>query len=127
MVSSNDIVLAISNSGQTPEINNVLPILRDMGVKIISFAGRPDSPMALASDVVVDVGVEREACPMGLAPTSSTTAALAMGDALAVVLINARRFDKKDFNDDSEKKRWFESKEIQETCQKASGQPLRQY
>ncbi len=97
MVTKDDVVLAISNSGQTREINNILPMLRQIGAKIISFTGSPDSPMATESDVVIDVGVEREACPMGLAPTSSTTAALAMGDALAVVLINARRFDSRDF------------------------------
>lgn len=97
MVTRNDVVLAISNSGQTTEINHILPILKNMGAKIISFTGNPDSPMALESDVVIDVGVEREACPMGLAPTSSTTAALAMGDALAVVLINSHRFSQKDF------------------------------
>ena len=97
MVTPDDIVLAISNSGQTAEINNILPIIRNMGAKIISFVGRLDSPMAEASDVVIDAAVEREACPMGLAPTASTTAALAMGDALAVVLINSRRFSKKDF------------------------------
>jgi len=97
MVTRNDVVLAISNSGQTSEINHILPILKKMGAKIISFTGNTSSPMALESDVVIDVGVEREACPMGLAPTSSTTAALAMGDALAVVLINSRRFSQKDF------------------------------
>jgi arabinose-5-phosphate isomerase len=97
MVTKDDVVLAISNSGQTREINNILPTLKQMKTKIISFTGGLDSPMAMESDVVIDVGVDREACPMGLAPTSSTTAALAMGDALAVVLINARRFDKKDF------------------------------
>ena len=97
MVTKDDVVLAISNTGQTSEINNILPMVRRMGTKIIAFTGNLDSPMAVESDVVIDVGVEREACPMGLAPTSSTTAALAMGDALAVVLINARRFDKKDF------------------------------
>lgn len=97
MVTRNDVVLAISNSGQTTEINHILPILKNMGAKIISFTGNLDSPMALESDVVIDVGVEREACPMGLAPTSSTTATLAMGDALAVVLINCRRFSQKDF------------------------------
>jgi arabinose-5-phosphate isomerase len=68
-----------------------------MGAKIISFTGRVESPMAQLSDIIIDVGVEREACPMGLAPTASTTAALAMGDALAVVLINSRRFSKQDF------------------------------
>ena len=97
MVTKDDIILAISNSGQTAEINNILPILRNMGAKIISFTGRLDSPMAMESDVVIDVGVEREACPMGLAPTASTTATLAMGDALAVVLIHSRRFSKTDF------------------------------
>ena len=97
MVTPDDIILAISNSGQTTEINNILPILKNMGAKIISFTGCPDSPMAMESDVVIDVSVDREACPMGLAPTASTTAALAMGDALAVVLINSRRFSKKDF------------------------------
>jgi arabinose-5-phosphate isomerase len=97
MVTGNDIVIAISNGGNTPEVNMILPLLREMGAKIISFTGRLDSPMAKASDIVIDVGVEREACPMGLAPTTSTTAALAMGDALAVVLINQHRFCKDDF------------------------------
>jgi len=97
MVTGNDIVLAISNGGHTPEINNILPLLREIGARIISFTGGLDSPMAMASDVVIDVGIEREACPMGLAPTASTTAALAMGDALAVVLINRHRFGKDDF------------------------------
>ncbi|MBL7177337.1 MAG: KpsF/GutQ family sugar-phosphate isomerase [Desulfobacteraceae bacterium] len=97
MVTKDDIILAISTSGQTAEINNIVPIIKNMGTKIIAFTGRIDSPMALESDVVIDVGVEREACPMGLVPTASTTAALAMGDALAVALINSRRFDKKDF------------------------------
>ena len=97
MVTRNDVILAISNSGQTTEINNILPILKKMGAKVISFTGSLDSRMAAESDVVIDVGVDREACPMGLAPTSSTTAALAMGDALAVVLIDFRRFDKRDF------------------------------
>ena len=97
MVTRDDIVLAISNSGHTQEIKNILPILKDMGAKIIVFTGGLDSPMASESDAVIDVGVEREACPMGLAPTASTTAALAMGDALAVVLINSHRFSSKDF------------------------------
>jgi arabinose-5-phosphate isomerase len=97
MVTANDIVLAISNSGGTAEINTLLPILRKMGAKIISLTGRPDSAMAAESDVVIDVGVEREACPLGLAPTASTTAALAMGDALAVALIDRRRFGEEDF------------------------------
>jgi len=97
MVTSKDVVLAISNGGHTAEINRILPILKEMGAIIISFTGRTDSPMAMASDIVIDVGVEREACPMGLAPTASTTAALAMGDALAVALIHCRHFSKQDF------------------------------
>jgi arabinose-5-phosphate isomerase len=97
MVTKDDIVLAISNSGNTQEINKLLPIIKQMGAKIISFTGGLSSPMARVSDVVIDVGVEREACPMGLAPTTSTTATLAMGDALAVVLIKLRQFSQKDF------------------------------
>jgi len=97
MVTQEDIVLAISNSGQTREIRQLLPILKGMGARIIAFTGDLYSPIGLESDIVIDVGVEREACPMGLAPTASTTAALAMGDALAVGLIHSRRFDRKDF------------------------------
>ncbi len=97
MVTRDDIMLVISNSGQTSEIIRIMPIVKNMGARIVAFTGGLDSPIAQESDVVIDVGVEREACPMGLAPTASTTAALAMGDALAVVLINSRRFDQKDF------------------------------
>ncbi len=97
MATPDDVILAISNSGHTVEINKILPILKQMEVKIISLTGGLDSPMAHQSDLVIDVGVEREACPLGLAPTASTTAALAMGDALAVVLLKSRHFSKKDF------------------------------
>ncbi len=97
MVTLDDIVLAISNSGQTTEINNILPMLKNLGARIIAFTGGMDSPMTRICDVVIDVGVEREACPMGMAPTASTTAALAMGDALAVALMNSRRFNQDDF------------------------------
>ena len=97
MATPDDVILAISNSGQTSEINRILPILRDMGAKIILFTGNLESPMAHNSDVIIDVGVEREACPLGLAPTASTTAALAMGDALAVALLKSRRFSRDDF------------------------------
>jgi len=97
MVTSHDVILAISNSGYTSEISRILPILKNMGAKIILFTGGLDSPMARESDVVIDVGVEREACPLGLAPTASTTSTLAMGDALAVVLLNQRRFNRDDF------------------------------
>ena len=97
MVTKDDVILSISNSGNTPEINRLLPIIKKMGARIISFIGDTESPMAQISDVTIDVGVEREACPFGLAPTTSTTAALAMGDALAVALINLRRFSQKDY------------------------------
>jgi len=97
MVTHDDIVLAISNSGQTAEINTLLPILKKMGAKTIAFTGSLNSTMSKICDVIIDVGVEREACPMGLAPTASTTAALAMGDALAVALLNRRRFNQDDF------------------------------
>lgn len=97
MVTRDDIVLAISNSGQTNEINTILPILKQMGTGVIGFTGRLDSSMATLCDELIDVGVDREACPMGLAPTASTTAALAMGDALAVALINQHRFSRDDF------------------------------
>lgn len=97
MVTKDDVVVAVSNSGNTSEIITLLPMLKGMGGKIISLTGSTDSPVAAESDLIIDVGVEREACPMGLAPTASTTAALAMGDALAVVLIHARRFSSKDF------------------------------
>lgn len=97
MVTSKDIVLAISNSGETRELTVILPSLKQIGVKLISFVGNPESSLAKQSDLVVDVGVEKEACPLGLAPTTSTTAALAMGDALAVALINRRQFNHRDF------------------------------
>ncbi|OQY49207.1 MAG: arabinose-5-phosphate isomerase [Desulfobacteraceae bacterium 4572_87] len=97
MATPDDVILAISNSGHTVEINKILPILKQMEIKIISMTGGLNSPMAHHSDLVIDVGVEREACPLGMAPTASTTATLAMGDALAVVLLKSRHFSKKDF------------------------------
>jgi arabinose-5-phosphate isomerase len=97
MVTKDDVVIAVSNSGYTAEINAILPIIKSMGTKIIAFTGGLDSPLARTADVVIDVAVEREACPMGLAPTASTTAALAMGDALAVALIGRRHFNPEDF------------------------------
>jgi arabinose-5-phosphate isomerase len=97
MVTPDDVVVAVSNSGHTSEINNLLPIIKGMKARIISMTGGLDSTMARESDLTIDVGVEREACPMGLAPTASTTAALAMGDALAVALIHSRRFSRQDF------------------------------
>ena len=97
MATSDDVILAISNSGQTAEITRILPILRQIGAPIVLFTGNLESTMAQACDIVIDVGVEREACPLGLAPTASTTAALAMGDALAVALLKVRHFDRDDF------------------------------
>lgn len=97
MVTSEDMVLAISNSGETRELNILISSVKKMGTKLIAFTGNLDSTLAKNSDIVVDVGVEREACPLGLAPTASTTAALAMGDALAVALINKRRLKAQDF------------------------------
>jgi arabinose-5-phosphate isomerase len=97
MVTRDDVIVAVSNSGHTAEINAILPIIKSMGTKIIALTGGLDSPLAETADVVIDVAVEREACPMGLAPTASTTAALAMGDALAVALIGRRHFNPEDF------------------------------
>lgn len=97
MISSQDVVLALSNSGETAELNVLLPSLRRLGIPLIALTGRVDSTLARQSDVVIDVGVPREACPLGLAPTASTTAALAMGDALAVALLTQRGFQASDF------------------------------
>lgn len=98
MVTRDDVVLAISNGGHTHEINKILPMIKkEMGAKIISLTGNLESPMARMSDVVIDVKVEREACPITMAPTTSTTAAVAMGDAMAVVLMKLRRFGQQDF------------------------------
>jgi len=97
MVSKGDVVLAISNSGETAEILNMLPTLKRLDIKIISMTGNLNSVLAKRSDVSIDVSVKEEACPMGLAPTASTTAALAMGDTLAITLLNKRGFSEEDF------------------------------
>jgi len=97
MVSRDDVFIAISNSGETGELNILLPSIRSLGCTMIAFTGNLNSTMARQSDIVIDTGVEREACPLGLAPTCSTTAQLAMGDALAVVLINKKKFNVSDF------------------------------
>lgn len=97
IVTKDDVMLAISNSGETDELNMIISSIRKIGAPLIAFTGNLSSTLAKSSDVVIDVGVEREACPFGLAPTSSTTASLAMGDALAVVLIEKRKFNEKDF------------------------------
>ena len=97
MISKSDVVIALSNSGKTEEIVSLLPILKNMGIKIISMTGHQNSTIATGSDVHIDVGVEEEACPMNLSPTASTTAALAMGDAIAVALLEKRGFSVEDF------------------------------
>jgi arabinose-5-phosphate isomerase len=97
IVSEDDILLALSNSGETDEINILLSSIRRIGCKIIAFTGNPTSTLARNSDIVIHAGVDREACPLGLAPTCSTTAQLALGDALAVVLIHKHKFKKSDF------------------------------
>ena len=97
MVTAADVVIALSNSGETGEILNILPSLRRIGAKIIAMVGNANSTLAKNADVVLDVGVEKEACPLGLAPTSSTTAALAYGDAIALALLQKRNFTASQF------------------------------
>ncbi len=97
MVTRGDTVIALSNSGETEEITRMLPSLKRLGINIIALTGNPESTLAKNSDAVIDVGVKEEACPLGLAPTASTTATLAMGDALAVVLLDKRGFREEDF------------------------------
>ncbi|MCP3899664.1 MAG: KpsF/GutQ family sugar-phosphate isomerase, partial [Desulfobacteraceae bacterium] len=97
VVTKNDIIIVISNSGETEELNNFIPSVKDLNCKIIAFTGNTNSTMANLCDIIIDTGVAKEACPLGLAPTSSTTAQLAMGDALAVTLINKKKFQEKDF------------------------------
>lgn len=97
MITRDDAVIALSNSGATDELLILLPIIRRLGVPLIAMTGNPASRLALEATVHLDVSVAREACPLGLAPTSSTTAALAMGDALAVAVLDARGFTAEDF------------------------------
>lgn len=97
MVTENDVVIVISNSGESSEVVNILPIIRRIGAKIIAMSGRRESQLGKNCDYFVDIGVEKEACPLGLAPTASTTATLAMGDAIAVALMSVRNFTSQDF------------------------------
>lgn len=97
MITANDTVLAISNSGETAEILTILPLIKRMEVKLIAFTGNRNSTLAKQADVVINVGVDKEACPLNLAPTSSTTVTLVMGDALAVALLESRGFTEEDF------------------------------
>lgn len=97
MITRDDAVIAISNSGETAEVLTILPLIKRMGIPLVSMTGRPSSTLAKAADVHLDVSVAQEACPLNLAPTASTTATLAMGDALAVALLEARGFTPEDF------------------------------
>lgn len=97
MITDKDVVLALSNSGETRELLTIIPIIKRLGIPLIALTGDSASNLALEADVHIDVGVAQEACPLNLAPTSSTTAALAMGDALAIALLEARGFTEQDF------------------------------
>ena len=97
MITADDLVLAISNSGESDELTAILPVLKRLGVPLIAMTGKPDSTLARHADLTLDSGVEKEACPLNLAPTASTTTQLALGDALAVALLDARGFRAEDF------------------------------
>ena len=97
MITGNDVVLAISNSGNTVEITTILPLIKRMGAPLISMTGNARSTLATQSNIHLDISIKEEACPLGLAPTSSTTATLVMGDALAVALLESKGFSEKDF------------------------------
>lgn len=97
MITRDDVVLALSNSGTTSEIVTLLPLIKRLGITLISMTGNPDSPLARAAAVNLDAGVSQEACPLNLAPTSSTTVSLVLGDALAIALLEARGFTAEDF------------------------------
>ncbi|MDP2155945.1 MAG: KpsF/GutQ family sugar-phosphate isomerase [Sulfuricella sp.] len=97
MITDHDVLIALSNSGESPELLTILPIIKRRGAKLISMTGNPASTMAREADVHLDASVAQEACPLGLAPTASTTAALALGDALAIALLDARGFGAEDF------------------------------
>jgi len=97
MLMKGDVVIAVSNSGETEEITRILPVIKRMGLPLISMSGNPKSTLARAGDVFLDISIREEACPLNLAPTASTTATLAMGDALAVALLEKRGFKAEDF------------------------------
>lgn len=97
MITARDVVLALSNSGTTQELINILPLFKRKGVPFITMTGNPDSLLALSADVNLDASVDEEACPLGQAPTSSTTAALVLGDAIAMALLEAKGFTQEDF------------------------------
>lgn len=97
MITEQDLVIALSNSGETAEITTLLPLIKRIKVPLIALTGNPTSSLAEIADINLDVAIEKEACPLGLAPTSSTTASLAMGDALAIAVLEARGFTEEDF------------------------------
>ena len=97
MITTKDVVMLLSNSGETDEVVALLPVIKRLNVALISLTGNANSTLAKSADVNLDISVEKEACPLGLAPTSSTAATLVMGDAIAVALLDARGFDEKDF------------------------------
>lgn len=97
MLAKNDLVLAVSNSGETDEITRLLPLIKRMGLKLVALTGNPDSTLGRAGDVTLNIAVKEEACPLGLAPTASTTATLALGDALAVASLLKRGFKEEEF------------------------------
>ena len=97
MITKDDVVLALSNSGSTAEIITLLPLIKRLGITLVSMTGNPESPLAQAAEANLDARVEHEACPLNLAPTSSTTASLVLGDALAIALLEARGFTAEDF------------------------------
>ena len=97
MITPDDVVIALSNSGETDEIVTLLPVIKRLNVPLIAVTGSQDSTLTRAADVTIDVSVAKEACPLGLAPTSSTTAALVMGDALAIALLEVKGFGPEDF------------------------------
>ena len=97
MVSKNDVVIAVSNSGETDELLKILPVIKRLGIKLIVVTGNPESLLSKSGDAVLDLGVQEEACPLGLIPTTSTAAAMAMGDALALALLESRGFKEEDF------------------------------
>ncbi len=97
MITADDVLLALSNSGESPELTSILPLIKRNGTRLIAMTGKPQSTLARQADVHLDASVAEEACPLGLAPTSSTTAALALGDALAIALLDTRGFSAEDF------------------------------
>lgn len=97
MITPHDVIIALSYSGESQELMTIVPVIKRQGAKLISVTGKPSSSLAVAADVHLNAAVDKEACPMGLAPTASTTAALALGDALAVALLDAKGFSAQDF------------------------------